>query len=175
MSFRRFRINFVLLLLFFVSSCSLNESKLTSLVDREVGRNLIVEKARLELDKQLGKRDSKLKSSFLVMIGDKIHIQYNDFIIEGRRARVRVNAEIPKMDGIGAIFAQARYIDKERLLEMTADELLKEIGKKSRGPASDADMKTEVYEFTIDFEKEKEWTANSEQLKKAYNKKNLLQ
>ncbi len=165
------------LILFFVflTGCSLSESKLTSLVDREVGRNLIVEKARLELDKQLGRNDSKLKSSLLAMVGDKIHIQYNDFIIEGRRARVRVNAEIPRLQGLGALFAQARNIPKERLLEMTAEELIQELGRKSRGPASEVDLKTEVYEFTIDFEKEKEWVANSEQLKKAYSKKNLLQ
>ena len=165
----------LILFLIFLTGCSLNESKLTSLVDREVGRNLIVEKARLELDKQLGRSDSKLKSSLLAMVSDKIHIQYNDFVIEGRRARVRVNAEIPRLQGLGAIFAQARNIPKERLLEMTADELLKELGKQSRGPASEVDFKTEVYEFTIDFEKDKQWVANPEQLKKAYSKKNLLQ
>ncbi len=167
-------LGFILLILF-LSGCSLNESKLTSLVDREVGRNLIVEKARLELDKQLGRSDSKLKSSLLAMVGDKIHIQYNDFIIEGRRARVRVTAEVPKLQGLGALFAQARNIPKERLIEMTAEELLKELGRQSRGPASDVDFKTEVYEFNIDFEKEKQWVANPEQLKKAYSKKNLLQ
>lgn len=167
-------LGFIILFLF-LSGCSLNESKLTSLVDREVGRSLIIEKARLELDKQLGRNDSKLKASLLAMVADKIHIQYNDFIIEGRRARVRVNAEIPKLQGLGALFAQARNIPKERLLEMTAEELLKELGRQSRGPASDVDLKTEVYEFTIDFEKEKQWVANSEQLKKAYSKKNLLQ
>ncbi len=164
-----------ILLFIFLSGCSLNESKLTSLVDREVGRNLIIEKARLELDKQLGRNDCKLKSSLLAMVADKIQIQYNDFIIEGRRARVRVNAEIPKLQGLGALFAQARNIPKERLMEMTADELLKELSRQSRGPASDVDLKTEVYEFTIDFEKEKQWVANPEQLKKAYSKKNLLQ
>lgn len=165
------------LILFFIvwTGCSLNESKLTSLVDREVGRDLIVEKARLELDKQLGRNDSKLKSSLLAMVSDKIHIQYNDFVIEGRRARVRVNAEIPRLQALGAIFAQARNIPKERLLEMTADELLKELGKQSRGPASEVDFKTEVYEFIVDFEKEKQWVANPDQLKKAYSKKNLLQ
>lgn len=148
---------------------------MTTLVDREVGRSLIIEKARLELDKQLGRRDSKLKSSLLGMIDDKIHIQYNDFIIEGRRARVKVNAEVPKLEGLGALFAQARNIPKDRMLEMTADELMQELGKKSRGPASEIGIKTEVYEFTVDFEKEKEWVANTDQLKKAYNKKNLLQ
>lgn len=170
-----FKPRYLLIFLLFLAGCSLNESKLTSLVDREVGRNLIVERARLELDKQLGRNDSKLKSSLLEMVRDKIHIQYNDFIIEGRRARVRVNAEVPNLQGLGAIFAQAREIPKERLLDMTAEELLKELGRKSRGPASEVDLKTEVYEFTVDFEKEKEWSANSEQLKKAYSKKNLLQ
>lgn len=159
----------------FVSGCSLNESKLTTLVDREVGRNLIVEKARLELDKQLGRNDCKLKSSLLEMVADKIHIQYNDFIIDGRRARVRVNAEVPNLKGLGALFAQARNIPRERLLGMSADELLAELGKHSRGPASEIEFKTEVYEFTVDFEKDKEWAANSDQLKKAYSKKNLLQ
>lgn len=162
------------LLLIFFNACSLSESKIKGIVDREIGAGLIVEKARLELEKQLGRGDSKLKSSMLELVSSKIKIEYTEVIIEGRRARVHVRAEIPKLEDIGALFSEARMLPKEKIAEMSADELMKEIMKNSRRPASENDLKTEVYEFNVDFEKNKEWVANSEQLKKAYSKKNLV-
>jgi ribosome-associated translation inhibitor RaiA len=157
-----------------VNACSFNESKIKSIVDREIGSGLIVERARLELDKQLGRTDSKLKSSILEMVSSKIRIEYTEVLVEGRRARVHVRAEIPRLEDIGAIFSEARHMDRAKIVDMTADELVKEINKSSRKPASQNDLQTEFYEFYIDFEKNKEWVANSDQLRKAYSKKNLV-
>ena len=151
-----------------INACSMNESKIKSIVDREIGADLIVEKARLELDKQLGKQHSKLKSSLLDMVSDKI------VIVEGRRARVRIHAKVPKLEDIGALFSEARNMPREKILDMSAQELVREINRSSRRPASQNDLRVEHYEFYIDFEKNKEWVANTDQLKRAYSKKNLV-
>lgn len=157
-----------------INACSMNESKIKSIVDREIGADLIVEKARLELDKQLGKQHSKLKSSLLDMVSDKIDIEYTEVIVEGRRARVRIHAKVPKLEDIGALFSEARNMPREKILDMSAQELVREINRSSRRPASQNDLRVEHYEFYIDFEKNKEWVANTDQLKRAYSKKNLV-
>ena len=108
------------------------------------------------------------------MVSNKIKIEYTDIIIEGRRARVHVRAEIPRLEDIGALFSEARALPKEKITDMTADELVREVSKGSRRLASENDLKIEMYEFYVDFEKTKDWVANSEQLKKAYSKKNLI-
>ena len=158
----------------FINACSMSESKIKSIVDREIGPDLIVEKARLELDKQLGKQHSKLKSSLLDLVADRIEIEYTEVIVEGRRARVKVHAKVPKLEDIGALFSEARNLPREKILQMSALELMKEVNRNSRRPASENDLRVEHYEFYIDFEKNKEWIANNEQLKRAYSKKNLL-
>lgn len=158
----------------FINACSMSESKIKSIVDREIGPDLIVEKARLELDKQLGKQHSKLKSSLLDLVADRIEIEYTEVIVEGRRARVKVHAKVPKLEDIGALFSEARNLPREKILEMSALELMKEVNRNSRRPASENDLRVEHYEFFIDFEKNKEWVANNDQLKRAYSKKNLL-
>jgi len=163
-----------ILVVVLVNACSFNESKIKSIVDREIGSGLIVERARLELDKQLGKTDSKLKSSLLEAVSSKIRIEYTEIIVEGRRARVRVRAEIPRLEDIGALFSEARHMERSKIADMTIEELVKEINKSSRRPASQNDLQTEFYEFFVDFEKNKEWVANTDQLKKAYSKKNLV-
>lgn len=157
-----------------VNACSFNESKIKNIVDREIGSGLIVERARLELEKQLGRGDSKLKSSILDMVASKINIQYDEVLVQGRRARIHVKAEIPRLEDIGALFSEARNFPKDKIVEMSAEELLSEIGKTSRRPASFTDLQTEYYEFYVDFEKNKQWIPNSDQLKKAYSKKNLI-
>ncbi|MGZ3690097.1 MAG: hypothetical protein ACXVAX_01250 [Pseudobdellovibrio sp.] len=167
------KIVFAFMFLILINACSYNESKIKSIVEREIGSGLIVEKARLELEKQLGRGDSKLKSSILEAVSNKIKIEYDEIIIEGRRARVHVKAEVPRLEDISALFSEARNIPKNKLADMSADELIKEINKNSRRPASENDLQTELYEFYVDFEKNKEWVANSDQLKKAYSKKNL--
>ncbi|MCC2678723.1 MAG: hypothetical protein K0R29_1299 [Pseudobdellovibrio sp.] len=163
-----------LLLVVLFNACSLNESKIKSIVEREIGSGLIVERARLELDKQLGRGHSRLKSTLLESVSSKIHIQYTEVIVQGRRARVHVRAEIPRLEDIGALFSEARHFERAKIVDMSAEELMKEINKSSRRPASHNDLQTETYEFYVDFEKQKEWVANSEQLKKAYSKKNLV-
>lgn len=157
-----------------INACSMSESKIKSIVDREIGADLIVEKARLELDKQLGKQHSKLKSSLLDLVADRIEIEYTEIIVEGRRGRVKVHAKVPKLEDIGALFSEARNLPREKILEMSAQELMKEVNRNSRRPASENDLRVEHYEFFIDFEKNKEWVANNEQLKRAYSKKNLI-
>jgi hypothetical protein len=157
-----------------INACSMSESKIKSIVDREIGPDLIVEKARLELDKQLGKQHSKLKSSLLDMVADRIEIEYTEIIVEGRRARVKVQAKVPKLEDLGALFSEARNLPREKILEMSAQELIKEINRSSRRPASQNDLRVEHYEFFVDFEKNKEWIANNDQLKRAYSKKNLI-
>lgn len=163
---------FILVVLF--NACSFNESKIKSIVDREIGSGLIVERARLELEKQLGRSHSRLKSSLMDSVSSKINIEYTEVIVEGRRARVYVRAEVPRLEDIGALFSEARHFDRAKIVDMSVEELKKEINKSSRRPASLNDLHTDVYEFYVDFEKQKEWVANSEHLKKAYSKKNLV-
>lgn len=156
------------------NACSMTESKIKSVVDREIGSGLIVEKARLEIEKQLGKQDSKLKSSLLELVKDKISIEYTEVLVEGRRGRVKVLAHIPKLETLGALFSESRYMSKEKMIEMTAAQWIKEINRNSRRPASENDLLVETYEFYVDFEKNKDWVANQDQLKKAYSIKNLV-
>lgn len=162
------------LFLLTINACSYNESKIKGIVDREIGSGLIVERARLELEKQLGRNHSKLKSSLLETVSKKIKIDYEQIIIEGRRARVHVKAEIPRLEDIGALFSEARNIPRDKLIEFNTEELVKEINKTSRRPASRNELQTELYEFYIDFEKTKEWIPNRDQLGKAYSRKNLV-
>jgi hypothetical protein len=155
------------------SSCFSSASKMQSIVDKEVGKAQLLEKTRLELDKYLGKKDSKFKSSVMDYVSDHIKIDYNT-IVDGRMARVDVVAVMPKMDEIGTLLLLASFLPKEKVLNMTMADVMAEVSKSTRKPASVDDIKTETYEFSVNFEKEKDWQVNTEQLKKAYTKKNLI-
>ncbi|MEQ1721845.1 MAG: hypothetical protein ABL930_01625 [Pseudobdellovibrio sp.] len=163
-----------LIITIFASSCSFSESKLESILDKQIGKAQLIEKTRLELDAMLGKQDSKLKSSVLSFLSDRVVIKYTDIIIDGRKARVNVVAVVPKMDEVGTILLLASFLPREKMLKMSIQDVLAEISKNSRRPASEDDIKNETYEFSVDFEKDKDWFADSEQLKKAYTKKNLI-
>lgn len=163
-----------LMLVVFVTACSSNQSKLESILDRNIGKAKLLAQTRLELDSTLGKQDSKLKNSVIDFLSDRVEIKYKDVLVEGRRARVTVVATVPKMDEVAAILMLASFLPREKMLSMSIQDVLAEVSKSSRRPASDDDIKNETYEFSVDFEKGKDWVANSEQLKKAYTKRNLI-
>jgi hypothetical protein len=163
-----------LIIALFASSCSFNESKLESILDKQIGKAQLIEKTRLELDAILGKQDSELKNSLLSFLSDRVDIQYSDILIDGRKARVNVIAVVPKIDEVGSILILASFLPREKMLKMSIQEVLAEVSKKSRRPASEEGIKNEIYEFSVDFKKDKEWVADSEQLKKAYSKRNLI-
>lgn len=163
-----------LMLVIFVSACSSNQSKLETILDRNIGKAKLIAQTRLELDSTLGRRDSKLKSSVLEFLSDRVEIKYTDVLVQGRRARVKVVATVPKMDEVSAILLLAHFLPREKMLEMSIQDVLAEVSKNSRRPASEDDIKNETYEFSVDFEKNKDWVADSEQLKKAYTKRNLI-
>jgi len=148
--------------------------RLESMVDKEIGKSQLVAKTRLELDKMLGQEDSELKSSVLDLVSDRVKINY-DTIIDGKKARVHVRAVIPKMDELNTLLILASFMPKDKMLKMSVEDLLTEVSKSSRRPASLEDIRSEIYEFSVDFEKNRyQWAINNEHLKKAYNKKNLV-
>jgi hypothetical protein len=163
-----------LIIALFASSCSFNESKLESILDNQIGKAQLVEKNRLELDAILGKQDSQLKRSLLSFLSDQVDVQYSNIIIDGRKARVNVVAVVPKIDEVGSVLILASFLPREKMLKMSIQEILVEISKNSRRPASIEGINNETYEFSVDFKKEKDWIADSEQLKKAYTKRNLI-
>jgi hypothetical protein len=163
-----------LIIALFASSCSFNESKLESILDKQIGKAQLIEKTRLELDAILGKQDSELKRSLLSFLSDRVDVQYSDILIDGRKARVNVVAVVPKIDEVGGILILASFLNREKMLKMSILEVLAEVSKKSRRPASVEAIRNEIYEFSVDFKKDKEWIADSEQLKKAYTKRNLI-
>lgn len=162
-------------LFLFLAGCSSGESKLQSILDRQIGRSKFVERTRLELDSILGKKDSKLKSSVLSFVADRVELKYTEIIIDGKRARVRVIAHIPKMEEMSTLILMASFLPREKMLDMTIDDVFVEVAKNSRRPSSARNQITnETYEFSIDFEKRKDWIANSEQLIRAFSKRNLI-
>lgn len=169
---------FALLNIFLViSACSSGESKLKSILDNKIGESKFIEKTRLELDGILGKKDSKLKASILDLVEDKVRIEYLDTLIDGKRARVRVVAVVPKMDEVNSLIILASFLPREKMLEMTIQEIVVEVEKHSRRPASSTgfeDIASETYEFTVDFEKQKDWMVDSEQLNRAFSKRNQI-
>lgn len=164
----------VLSFLFLVSACSSPEAKLEAIVEKEIGEAQWLAKARIELDKVLGKQDSKLKSSFIKFIADRTQIEFTETIIDGRRARVHVRAVVPRMDELGTLILLGSFIPKEKLLNMTAEELLGALSKNSRQPASLSDLRNETYVFAVDFSRDKTWQVNEGQLSKAYSRRNLV-
>lgn len=155
-----------------LSSCT-NRYRLESVVDKEIGRAQLLAKTRLELDKFLGRSDSRLKSSILSHVSRHIKINY-DTIIDGKRARVNVRAVVPKMDELGTLMLLASFMPKDEMLNMNLQSLLTEVAKNSRRPASLESMKIEVYEFSVDFERVRyDWVVNSDHLKRAYSKKHI--
>lgn len=161
------------LLFFGLVACSSNASKLQARVDKEVGKAQLIEKTRLELDKVLGKKDSVFKASLISYISDKIKVEYNT-IVDGRKARVDVVAVLPKMEEVGALILLVSFMPKEKVLNMTVEDVFAELSKNSRKPASVNDIKTETYEFSVNFEKNKDWEVNADQMRRAYTKKNLI-
>lgn len=157
-----------------MSGCFSSASRLESIVDREVGKAQFVEKTRLELDKVLGKQDSKLKDSLLDMVREKTQVDFVETIVDGRRARVRVKAIIPKTEDISALLLMANFLPKDKMLNMDVTELMGAISSGTRRPASQMDVHTDIYEFNVDFEKDHNWVVNSEQLQRAYSRKNLV-
>lgn len=168
---------FAFLNIFLVITACSSEYKLQSILDNQIGKSKFVERTRLELDGILGKKDSKLKASILDLVEDKVKIEYSDILIDGKKARVKVVAVIPKMDEINSLIVLASFLPREKMLEMSIQEIVSEVGKNSRRPASAAGYEgiaSESYEFAVDFEKYKEWTANSEQLSRAFSKRNQI-
>lgn len=164
----------IMAVILLVNACSITESKIKSIVDREIGAELIVDRARLEIEKQIGKQDSKLKSSLLELVRKQTNIEYEEILVEGRRARIKVRADVPRLETLGALFSEARRIPKEKMIDMSAAEWMKEINRNSRRPASENDLQIDTYEFYIDFEKNKDWVADPDQLRRAYSKKNII-
>ena len=163
----------ILFLLFFVAGCSSGESKLQAILDRQIGRSKFVERTRLELDSILGKKDSKLKTSVLNFVSDRVELKYTQIIIDGKRARVKVVANVPKMEEMSTLILMASFLPRETMLNMTIQDVFVEVAKNSRRPSSE-NITNETYEFSIDFEKRKDWVANSEQLNRAFSKRNLI-
>lgn len=163
---------FVLLSALLTAGCT-SKYRLESIVDRQVGKDQMVERTRLELDKLLGQKDSVLKRSVLELVSSRVKINY-DTIIDGKRARVNVRATVPKMDEMNTLLLLASFMPKDEMLNMTVQDLLVEISKNSRRPASLEDIRTEVYVFSVDFHKNKEWVVNTDHLQRAYSKKNLI-
>lgn len=162
-------------LFFNLSACSFAGSKLQTILDRQIGKTKIIEKTRLELDSILGKKDSRLKSSILDFVSDRVEVNYTDILIDGKKARVRVVANVPKLDELGTLILLASFLPREKMLDMTIQDVLTEISKNLRRPANHTDIVNETYEFNVDFEKGKEyWIANTEQLSRAFNKQNLI-
>ncbi len=172
MNFQKILVSFVITI--FLSSCSFSEYKLESILDKQIGKSQLIAKTRLELDFMLGKQDSKLKSSVLIFLSERVDIKYSDIVIDGRKARVNVVAVVPKIDEVGTILLLANFLPREQLLRMSIQDVLSEVSKNLRRPASEDDIKNEIYEFSVDFKKDKDWIVNSEQLKKAFSKKNLI-
>ena len=125
----------ILFLLFFVAGCSSGESKLQSILDRQIGRSKFVERTRLELDSILGKKDSKLKTSVLNFVADRVELKYTEIIIDGKRARVRVVANVPKMEEMSTFILLASFLPRETMLNMTIQDVLLRSRKIHAGPA----------------------------------------
>lgn len=168
------RVTFFCLLLsaLFFSGCT-SKYRLESVVDKQVGKAQMIEKTRLELDKLLGQKDSVLKRSVLELVSSRMRVNY-ETIIDGKRARVHVRATVPKMDEMNTLLLLASFMPKDQMLNMTVQELFSEVSKNSRRPASLDDLRTEVYEFSVDFHKSKDWIVNTDHLRRAYSRKNLL-
>lgn len=165
----------ILNLFLFLGGCSSGESKLQSILDRQIGRSKIVERTRLELDSILGKKDSRLKASVLDFISDRVELKYSEIIIDGKKARVKVVANVPKMEEMSTLILLASFLPRDKMLDMTIQDVFVEVAKNSRRPSSASENITnETYEFSIDFEKRKDWIANSGQLNRAFSKRNLI-
>lgn len=165
----------IIFLVYFVAGCSSGESKLQAILDRQIGRSKFVERTRLELDSILGKKDSKLKASVLDFVSDRVELKYTEIIIDGKRARVKVVADVPKTEEMSTLILMASFLPRETMLNMSIQDVFVEVAKNSRRPSGASENITnETYEFSIDFEKRKDWVANSEQLSRAFSKRNLI-
>lgn len=153
--------------------CLTQESRLESMLDRQIGKSRIMEKTRLELDSMLGKNDSRLKDSLFDFIQDRTRVEYTEVVVDGKRARVKVLATVPKLDELNTLILLSGFIPREKLLRMSVDELVLEISKRTRKPASEA-VRSETYEFFVDFEKQKNWMANPDQISNAFARRNLI-
>ncbi len=168
-----FKLVLTLILFFSFVACSSHESKLESILDWQIGKTRIIEKTRLELDSMLGEDDSKLKDSILDYVSDHVDVRYSDMLIEGKKARVKVIAVVPKMYELNTLLLLAGFLPRETMLQMTIGDVLLELSKKTRRPASEF-IKNETYEFIVNFEKNKNWSANPDQLSNAFGKRNLI-
>lgn len=160
-------------LIFGLIACSTQESKLESILDKRIGRARIIERTRLELDSMLGKANSKLKDSVLDFISARANVKYTDILVDGKKARVKVVAVIPKIDELNTLILMAGFMPRENMLSLTLEELMLEVSKKSRRPSNE-NIRYETYEFSVDFEKNKYWEPNGDQLSGAYAKRNLI-
>ncbi len=165
----------ILNIFLFVAGCTSGESKLQAILDRQIGRSKFVERTRLELDSILGKKESKLKTSVLNFVADRVELKYTEIIIDGKRARVKVVANVPKMEEMSTLILLASFLPRATMLNMTIQDVFVEVAKTSRRPSTaNENITNEIYEFSIDFEKRKDWVANSAQINRAYSKRNLI-
>lgn len=168
------KVALALFLIIAVNACSTNESKIKAIINKEVGEPQLVERSRLELENILGDQDSNLKNSVLDYVHDNIEVKFTEVIVDGKRARVSVKAVVPRVEEVSSLMLISSYLPKEKILKMSLEELLAEASKGSRQPASQMQINSDTYEFTVDFYKEKSWVPNMDQLRKAFNKRNLI-
>lgn len=151
------------------------EGQIKAALDKEMGPAKIEAKAKTDIDKLFGPKDSKFKSSVYEYVTSKTIVSYSDIKVTENKATVKVLVSKPKDDDVGGLILLAGFVDQKKLADMTMNDLMVEATKGSRKTASIDDIRQEKYEFTLDLEKKEDWVlADPKQLKQAFNKKNLI-
>ena len=158
------------------ASCTNNpEGKIKATLDKEIGKDKIAAETKINVDKLMGKKDSKFKESLFEYFNTNTTVTYSNIKVNENKASVKLTIAKPNDEDMGGLILFAAMVDQKKLLNMTMNDLLVELSKNGRKTASIDDIRKDKYELTVELENKGEWViANTKQLKQALSKKNKV-
>lgn len=157
-----------------LASCSGPESKVKAALEKKMGREAIQVELKAGVDKLLGPKESKFKSSLYDFVNSKTSITFSDIKVQDKTATAKVAVTRPNEEDLGGLILLAAFVDQKKLLDMSMNEFMTELTKGSRKTASINDIRSDKYEFLVTLENNGDWSVDEKQLKNVFNKKNKV-
>lgn len=166
-----------LILALFVFSCTSNkpENKVAQALDQELSTDEIKKQMDIGLTNLLGKEETIFRKSVYNFFMDNLKISYSDIKVNGSKATVKVTAQKPNDEELSGFFFIASMVDSKKLNKMTMDQFLEQLSKDKRKTASVKDFPIDIYESTVDLNKDGEvWKVDPKSVKTLYSNKNKV-
>lgn len=167
----------LLLCFVFITSCTSNkpEDRVAQALDKAFGKEEMKIQLEQGLEKLLGNKETKFKTSVLDFFLKSIKISHSDIKVQDKKATAVITVERPSDDEFAGLFLIASFVDRKKLDEMTIHEFLGELSKNQRKTASVKDLKIETFKGPVELTSDGEnWKVDEASVKNFFSKKNKV-